>query len=75
MKPQWAPFKVGFDGIFLDVLTDKLINVVGLSVGQRASFSLTLHQSVVEVLLVLGEAEALIVWTRDVMHGAQTTLT
>jgi len=71
--PEDAKADVGFDGVFVDVLTRKLVSLVALSVGQRAALALALHASLVEVFLVLGEAEAQVVWSSHVVHRAKAT--
>jgi len=58
------------DGVGLDVLTDEVVGFVGLSVGQGAAFGLAQQQRVVEVELVLGEAVAHVIRTRDVVKRA-----
>ena len=66
-----------FEGVSLDVLTDEVVGFVRLSVGQRAAFGLTKQQRIVKVELVLGEAVANVIRTRDVVKralGATATL-
>jgi len=65
---------VRFDGVSLDVLTHELVSLVGLRVGQSPAFALALHQGIVEGLLILGESEARVMGTRDVVKRTEATL-